>query len=237
MIAEVFSSKMLRLVQDNEQKVALPDSWEWLVSCGFPHDDLVRQARRFSLYAEQFLDEEDRVAMDEVLEFFGEGFLRPFHLSSYVFKDEDEHRDLKLKVMNAVVFLADSFGSRVSANVWRSLASIWTRDNPLEEVSVADVPDLPAGYELVDGVIHGMAIATGFMNHVQSALYAHTGMIFRHGCGCSHALLPLDSGVIRASLRWEQVQKETSDVFTHMVTQAFLIKTTGLPFALGLYGQ
>lgn len=235
-MSAICSSKMVRRVEDCGQEAAFTDSWERLVACGFPHRDLLTQVRRFSLYAEQFLDQDDRAAMDEVLEFFGDGFLRPFHLSSYSFREDDPHFGLKLKVRNAIAVLADSFGNRVSGNVWRSLATIWTRENPLEEVSVAEVPDLPADYELVDGIIHGMAIATGFMNHVQSVLYAHTGMIFRHGCGCSHALLPLDSGKICAHLSCKQMDKETADVFTHMVTQAFVLKTTGLPFALGLYG-
>ncbi len=221
----------LQVVED--RPVDLFGSWKALAAGGF-HDDLVLRARRFAIYGE---DHRCGDAMAAVLDMLGNGFLNRFiPADHYDITDNDPHAGIKRGCLTALEQLSAEFGDRVSGVVWHSLATLACREDPLRETTILSIGNhLPYPWWMVDAVLHGLGKVYGLKMHIDSRIYHESGMMLEHNCDCNHALKPvLNNGGILNFLPPDRWQEATAALFTHIASEALMMLTMQLPFALGI---
>jgi hypothetical protein len=217
---------------DPNTPVALPTPWPTLTSDGF-HPDLVLRARGFMLAAERMgFPEPAR----EVLAVLGEGFRTPFSKERFSPAADDADREMKEGVLTAITKLQEEFGDRISSSIWNSLACLGTRPNPREEAMIPDIQEhLPYPYWIVDTVLHAIGKVYRLKHHIDSVIYAHSGLVLDHNCDCSHSFYPADAdGGIKCTLPRKNLEVATNALFSHTCCEALLIGALKLPFEMGV---
>lgn len=148
---------------DLNQPVNLPTPWPELEARGF-HGDLLLRAKGFELQARRLGFAEPAT---EFLARIGEGFLAPFRASEIVIANNDKDHELKQKALVALQQLSDEFGDRVSSIVWKTLAFLATRPDPLQHATILESKEyLPFPWWVADTCLHGL----GKVLRIQTAL-------------------------------------------------------------------
>ncbi len=212
------------------QEVKLPEPWQSLSKR--IDDDLWIRAKGFKLAAVRlgFGD-----VADEALSVVGRGFAEEFSPQRFAPKLNDPHQDFKKKFLGALQALSKEFGNRVSGAVWETLAALGTRENPHTETSILSVKDrLTLPWWMADAILHAMGKVFGWKLHVDSRLFAATGMVMEHNCDCNHAArMPLN-GAVSCFISPDKFREATAALLSHILSESLLIGGLKMPFEMGV---
>ena len=210
----------------------LPISWISLITKGF-HDDLLLRGKSFMAWSERERFSEACMILDLI----GEGFLKPFDANPFYaeISEEDSNYRLKIEFVDAIKLLAREFGDRMSSVVWRTLAFMGTREDPLKEVTIVSQADrLTLPWPLADAVLHSLGKVYGLKDHISSRIGEKTNYVLEHNCDCNHALKPLNGGEMTIFLTPDRFPEATAAFLSHLLSETVLIYFLKLPFDLGI---
>lgn len=231
---------------DHDEALAqpLPGDWAALIESGF-HPDLVLRAacaQRWCALNQEHMPEHELVEpMRLFLERLAEGFGRRFDSTSFreAIEDDDEHRELKLKALDAIDELAEFYGNRVPDLLWTTLAFISAREAPTEDRSIiveVQQSALPEHYTFLDACLHALGKVYSLNFHVASIFSQHTGFVPIHNCdcGCSlHSLAPAGGGM-NFEMPRANVVKATESFLTHVLAELVALAGFKIPFEFGV---
>ncbi len=165
----------------------------------------------------------------------GESFLKPFDSRAYPHKHYGAFfcTDTWLSGVDA---LALEFGADFSPILWDTIASLGTRENPLEEDTILNVQgELPYAWGICDAALHALGKTYGLFLHVQERLRRHSGHVLMHDCGCSHAL----QDILEVSGSFPLLKPEEPVYFKmkkawldHFMGELYLMFVDGFPFRM-----
>lgn len=218
----------------------LPGRWPELRSRGF-HDDLYLRVAAANLWGRDRQWVIGKEILDPFLAKLAEGYSERFSKLPFLdmIGDDDEHRELKVQALYAVDELAEQFGNRLPALLWRTMAFIAVREAPTEDRSIiAEVQKstLPEHYTYLDACLHALGKVYSLNFHVASVFYKRTGHVPIHNCdcGCSLHSLAKPSGGMHFELPRENMKKATESFLTHLLAEFVTLAGLKLPFELGV---
>lgn len=215
-----------------DQYVALPDPWAQLAKRGF-HEDLLARARGFMLAAERLGFHE---IASESLALLGHGFEEPFSAEPFLPTENDPDRAFKRNHLTALSALSEEFGDRVSSVVWETFAFLGTRPDPMKEATILSVKQyLTIPWWFADTVLHAAGKVYGLKLHIDSRIFAGTGMVLEHNCDCSHsARAPQRDGQVSCLIAPHKFKEATAALMSHLLSESLLIGALKMPFDMGL---
>lgn len=231
---------------DHAQALAqdLPGHWSCLQDQGF-HDDIVLRVACANLWCimnQPALPDHPVVEpMGLFLKRLASGYQHRF--DSAPFRNDidpnDEHRELKLKALDAIDELAEFYGDRLPNLLWTTLAFISAREAPTEDRSIiVEVANskLPEHYTFLDACLHALGKVYSLNFHVASVFWKHTGHVPIHNCdcGCSlHSLAAIEGGM-HFQMPRANVKKATESFLTHVLAEFVCLAGMKIPFEFGV---
>lgn len=143
--------------------------------------------------------------------------------------------EFKHRYLNAICELANEWGRLLPVLLWETLAALGTREDVHRERAILDIADeLPYPWYISDAAIHATGKTYPLLLAIETAINRHTGTVLLHDCGCNHLLpeLPDEPVIIRYQLPKRQRERIAVAFLDHLLSEAYAIVRTGLPFRM-----